>query len=118
MGRFIYGNGNSKVEIEDRTLAHLQQVFGAKLRRSEPFFFTWKDDPSVGGGRRAVWVHPSADIEFKFHGSREPRLNREWIAALAAVASSPTGLYVIPEPAPRAASSHGGAELHGERVAG
>ncbi|APF32905.1 ATP-dependent DNA ligase [Microbacterium paludicola] len=121
MGRFIYGNGNgnAKVEIEDRTLAHLQQVVGAKLRRSESFFFTWKDDPSVGGGRRAVWIHPGADLEFKFHGGREPQLSREWLTALTTVASSPTGLYVVPEPAPRAASLHsGGVELYGERIGG
>ncbi|GAD35299.1 ATP-dependent DNA ligase [Microbacterium sp. AISO3] len=119
MGRFIYGNGNAKVEIEDRTLAHLQQVVGAKLRRSESFFFTWKDDPSVGGGRRAVWIHPGADLEFKFHGGREPQLSREWLTALTTVASSPTGLYVVPEPAPRAAPLHsGGVELYGERIGG
>jgi hypothetical protein len=116
MGRFIYGNGHAKVEIEDRTLAHLQHVIGTKLHRSEPFFFTWKEDVSVGGGRHAVWIHPGADLGFKFHGNREPQLSRDWITALAMVASSPSGLYVVPEPAPRAAGSQPRAELYGERI--
>lgn len=39
MGKFIY-NGSVRVEIEDRTLAHLQAVIGRKLRRGEGFHFT------------------------------------------------------------------------------
>jgi hypothetical protein len=116
MGRFVYGNGNVKIEIEDRTLAHLQQVVGSKLRRSESFFFSWREDTSVGGGRHSVWVHPGAHLEFKFHGGREPHLSREWLHALATVASSPTGLYVVPEPAPQGPSSEPATELFGERI--
>lgn len=101
MGRFIYGNGNTKTEIEDRTLAHLQHVIGSKLRRGESFFFSWKDDPSTGGGRRSIWVHPGADLEFRFFGHRTPRFNREWLEALALVANGSSGLYVVPEPAVR-----------------
>ncbi len=104
MGRFIYGNGQSKTEIEDRTLAHLQHVMGSKLRRGECFFFSWRDDMSVGDGRHAVWIHPSANLEFKFHGHRSPQLNRDWLEALAKVANSSSGLYVVPEPAPGRAS--------------
>lgn len=99
MGRFIYGNNQAKTEIDDRVLAHLQQVMGTKLRRSESFFFSWRDDVSVGGGRRTVWIHPGADLEFRYHGSRKPELNREWLTALALVANSGSGLYLIPEPA-------------------
>lgn len=105
MGRFIYGNGNTKVEIEDRALAHLQQVIGSKLRRNECFFFTWRDDVSIGDGRRSVWIHQNADLVFKFHGHRSPQLNRDWLEALTAVANSGSGLYLIPEPAPRSRSS-------------
>ncbi len=99
MGRFSYGNGLSKVEIEDRGLSHLQHVMGSKLRRGEGFFFTWADDISIGSGRRTVWIHPTADLKFKYHGSRTPSLNREWLEALMQVANSPSGLRLIPEPA-------------------
>ena len=115
MGRFFYPNGSTRVEIEDPSLAHLQHVIGTKLRRGEAFFFTWKDDVGIGKGRQSVWVHPGANIEFKYHGSREPQLNRDWLAALALVASSPTGLYLVPEPSPRGRGD-GSVEMHGERV--
>lgn len=101
MGRFTYGSMQAKADIEDRALAHVQAVMGSKLRRGEGFFFTWKDDISVGDGRRTVWVHQAADLEFKYHGSRTPSMNRDWLHALAQVANSSTGLYIVPEPAPR-----------------
>ncbi|MCB8043199.1 ATP-dependent DNA ligase [Microbacterium oxydans] len=98
MGKLIY-DGNVKTEIEDRALTHLQLVITAKLRRGEPFPFTWKEDVSIGGGRTTIWVHAGASLVFKFHGSRQPSINREWIEALAFTASSPSGLYLVPEPA-------------------
>ena len=98
MGRFIYED-TARIEFDDRVLAHLQVVMGTKLRRTEPFFFTWRDDLGAGGGRTSVWVHPHAHLVFKFHGSRAPRLNRAWLDALMLSANSPSGLYVVPEPA-------------------
>lgn len=97
MGRFIY-HGGAKVDFDDRVLAHLQVVIANKLRRSESFLFTWRDDASVGEGRTAVWLNPSAPLSFKFYGSRPPVLNRAWIEALAVTANSPGGLYIVPEP--------------------
>jgi len=103
MGRFIYEN-NVKVDFEDRLLMHLQTVINTKLRRGEPFHFSWKDDSSTGGGRTTVWVHPQAALVYKFYGSRTPELNRAWLEALMYTANSPTGLYIVPEPAERADS--------------
>lgn len=98
MGTFIY-EGGVRNDFEDRLLAHLQVVVGNKLRRGEPFSFVWKDDISTGGGRTSVWVHPRANLVFTFHGGRPPALNRAWLEALMTTANSPTGLYVVPEPA-------------------
>jgi hypothetical protein len=98
MGRFIY-DSNVKIDFEDRLLAHLQVVIGAKLRRGEGFHFAWKDDASAGGGRTIVWVHPGVSIVYKFSGSRRPQINRAWAEAMMFAANSPTGLHVIPEPA-------------------
>lgn len=99
-----------RVDIEDRALAHLQMVITTKLRRGEPFTFTWKDDASIGDGRSAVWVHPQSSIHFKYHGSRSPGMNSAWIEGLFHTANSPTGLYIIPEP-PAHAEAHADAEL-------
>lgn len=98
MGRFIY-DGAVKIEFEDRLLAHLQLVIGTKLRRGETFFFTWREDASVGGGRTSVWMRPQASLVYKYYGSRRPSINVAWIEVLAHAANSPTGLYVVPEPA-------------------
>ncbi|MCR2817132.1 DUF7882 family protein [Microbacterium jiangjiandongii] len=107
MGKFTY-NSHTSANFDDRLLAHLQVVMGAKLRRSEGFFFTWKDDTSLGSGRTSLWIHPGASLTFKFTGSRQPRINRAWIDALAATANSPRGLYAVPEPQ--------GSESDAERV--
>ncbi len=97
MGRFIYDTLNNSIDIEDRTLAHLRIVIMNKLRRSESFMFT-VDLDSEGISRRSFWMHPSVPLQFAFHGSREPRLNRLWIDALMVSASSPNGLFVVSEP--------------------
>jgi hypothetical protein len=75
-------------------------VIGGKLRRGESFFFGWRDDPSSGDGRSSVWLHPMANISFKFYGSRLPAINRAWVDALMLTANSPGGLRVVPEPEP------------------
>ena len=98
MGKFIY-EGGVKVEIEDRVLLHMQLVISAKLRRGEPFAFSWREDASVGGGRTTVWVHPGSSIVYKYYGGRQPSVNRAWVDALAFTANSPAGLYLVPEPA-------------------
>ena len=98
MGKLIY-EGTIKVDFDDRTLAHLQLVIGTKLRRGEPFHFTWRDDASIGDGRTTIWVHPRCALVYKFYGSRKPQLNPAWIDALAYTANSATGLYLVPEPA-------------------
>lgn len=97
MGQFRY-DGLIKVDFEDRLLAHLQTVIGAKVRRGESFAFTWRDDPSIADSRTSAWIHPRAQIVYKYYGSRAPQLNRAWIDALIYTANSPTGLYVVPEP--------------------
>ena len=98
MGKLIYNSSNREIEIEDRTLAHLQIVIAAKLRRGESFPLSWKDDTSTGSGRTTVWLHPRCALVYKFHGSRLVRLNHAWMDALTHSANSPAGLQVVPEP--------------------
>lgn len=97
MGKFVYESG-PKTEIEDRALTHLQLVITAKLRRGEPFPFSWREDASIGGGRTTVWVHEGSNLVFKYAGSRQPAINRAWVDALSFTANSPSGLYLVHEP--------------------
>jgi len=98
MGHLSYDN-RVKVEIEDRALAHLQIVIADKLRRGEPFTFTWREEPSTGEGRTSIWVNQSSSLVFKYYGSRQPSINRDWLEALAVAANSVGGLRIVPEPA-------------------
>jgi hypothetical protein len=98
MGKLTY-DSTLNVDFEDRVLAHLQVVIGAKLRRGESFFFSWKDDPRNGDGRSMVWLYPTAPIVFKFYGGRTPSINRQWVEALMLSANSTQGLQLVPEPA-------------------
>jgi len=115
MGKFIY-EGGPKVEIEDRALTHIQLVMTAKLRRGEPFPFSWREDSSVGGGRTTVWIHSGSSIVFKYFGSRSPSVNRAWVEALAYTANTPTGMYLVPEPTETAAVDKVGESAAGAAV--
>lgn len=97
MGKFIY-EGGVKTEVDDRALAHIQIAVVAKLRRAEPFSFSWREDMSVGGGRTTVWVHAGSNLVFKYDAARPPVVNHEWVEALMSTANSPSGLHLVPEP--------------------
>ena len=97
MGALIY-NTNQPIPVEDRALAHLQLVIYSKLRAQESFPFSWKDEPGVGDGHGSFWITPGVPITFKYAGSREPSVNREWLRVLREAANQPAGLRLLPEP--------------------
>ncbi|MFD3443844.1 hypothetical protein ACFDTO_04510 [Microbacteriaceae bacterium 4G12] len=97
MGTLFYGAGRLEAQFDDRTLAHLQIVMAAKLRRSEGFMLSWSLDVRQGSGRSSVWIHPSTDLQFLYTGSRSPEINREWLAELADLSHGPGGLHVTGE---------------------
>jgi len=97
MGKLTY-DSSLTADFDDRVLAHIQVVVGAKLRRGEAFYFSWRDDPKSGEGRSTIWMHPSIPIAYKYFGSRSPLLNREWVEALMITANSSGGLQIVPEP--------------------
>lgn len=97
MGKLIYDSTIS-AEFTDRALHHLQVVITAKLRRGEPFNFTWREDPSIGGGRTTVWIHGGSDVVFEYPEGKQSAMNRAWVDALAFTANAPTGLYLVHEP--------------------
>jgi hypothetical protein len=103
MGRLTYDQVAS-VEFDDRLLLHFQIVIGIKLRRREPFYFSWREDQTVGRCRTSIWLHPAVLLLFKYYGSRTPQVNPAWIHALELTANSNSGLQCVPEPdSPRSA---------------
>jgi hypothetical protein len=97
MGTLKY-DSTLTAEFDDRLLAHLQLVIGAKLRRGETFFFSWRDDVEVGDGRTTIWMHDALSLVFTYAGGRVPTINRRWVDALMTTANSPGGLLVMREP--------------------
>src|SRR5690349_22007127 len=82
MGTLTY-DSKLTVSLDDRVLAHLQPVIWSKLRRGEPFSFTWTDPMRPGLGRTSVWLSPNIPLAFEYFGSRAPRLNPLWLDALS-----------------------------------
>jgi len=105
MGKLTY-DSTLTADFDDRVLAHIQVVVGAKLRRGESFYFSWRDDPKSGDGRSTIWLHPAIAIAYKYFGSRAPVLNRDWIEALMVTANSSGGLRIVSEPPSRAPSTN------------
>lgn len=98
MGHLLYGTPPTSLEIDDRTLAHLQVVIINKFRRDERFSFILDPSPEHGRGRHALWLNPAIPLQFQFAGSRQPTLNAAWVDALMDCANSGGGLRVTPEP--------------------
>jgi hypothetical protein len=98
MGKILYGDAGMEIVFEDREMAHLQLVIGAKLRRRESFFFSWKEDPTIGDGRCAIWIDAAIPLYFKFYGSKQPTINRDWLELLTLSANSAQGMQFMSEP--------------------
>jgi hypothetical protein len=98
LGQLIYGMGNQAIPVDDRALLHLQLVIYSKLRAQESFPFNWRDEPGVGDGHGSIWITPGVPIVFRYAGSRDPNVNRDWVRLLQEAANSPAGLRVLPEP--------------------
>jgi hypothetical protein len=89
-----------EIVFDDRVLVHLQIVIGAKLRRQECFFLSWRDESTAGVGRSSIWLDPAIPLYFRYFGGRTPEINREWISLLMDSSNSLTGMQVLREPDP------------------
>jgi hypothetical protein len=107
VGSIIYGIAPAII-IEDRALRHVQAVIIAKLRRNESFSFNWDNEPDVDGAvdtpkpaqHGSVWLSKSSMLYFSYDNPRTEALNPPWLDLLTRAASTPSGLRVLPEPAP------------------
>lgn len=97
MGTLNYGS-RVTLDVDDRTLTHLQIVIIGKLRRSEGFTFSWRASGSGDGERSTLWMHAGVDLHFTFGPGSPQTINRSWLELLSAAANSNAGLYLLPEP--------------------
>jgi hypothetical protein len=103
MGTLNYGMANNSAQFDDRTLAHLQLVVTAKLRRGEGFFFTWQH--TAGNGHSSIWIHSAIPLVFQYGTAVLPPINREWLEKLTLSANGANGLHLVAEPLEAVASS-------------
>jgi hypothetical protein len=95
MGTLRYGSDH--LELDDRTLAHLQVVVVSKLRKGEAFLLSWNAQPEQGSGRYALWVETGIPIVFRYDGSRPIRINRAWLDSMMERSYTLAGLDLMPE---------------------
>jgi hypothetical protein len=105
MGTLSYGRADNSTHFDDRTLAHLQLVVAAKLRRGEGFFFTWQHPSVAGSGHSSIWIHSAIPLTFHYGVAGSPPINREWIEKLTLSANGASGLHMLTEPTVVAAIS-------------
>jgi hypothetical protein len=94
MGQLIYGNPTASFDIDDRTLAHVEAVILAKLRRNESFALTIEPEHGV---RDTIWLSSAVQLRFSFTSER-PKINRAWLDVLIDTANSTAGMRILPEP--------------------
>jgi hypothetical protein len=94
MGNLHYGSPPNSFEMPDRTLAHVEYVILAKLRRNESFALTIDQ---ADGSRERSWLSNAATLRFQF-GAPATDINRAWLEELIDSANSAGGMRVSPEP--------------------
>lgn len=97
MGTLFYGDSQTPIGIEDRTLAHLKVALITKLRRNESFTLSWEHADDQPRGRSTIWVYPAIPLRFVFDEAERPDLNRRWIEDLMRAANSTGGIALVPE---------------------
>lgn len=88
MGQLLYGTPPVALDIDDTSLAHLEAVTVAKLRRNEPFALSV---PTPAGGRRTIWLNSASTLIFDLDGPA-PELDRERIDRFLDGANSAGGM--------------------------
>jgi hypothetical protein len=94
MGQLSYGDQTASFDIDDRTLAHVEAVILAKLRRNESFALTIDAEH---GGRDTIWLSAAGQLRFSYTTERPP-INRAWLDALIDTANSTSGMRIVDEP--------------------
>jgi hypothetical protein len=92
MGTLFYGSARISIHVDDVMLAHLRALITTKQRRNEGFLVSWTDALEVGDGRSSVWIHPYADLHYKFEESHIPQLDADLLEEMSKNSSTSRGV--------------------------
>lgn len=101
MGTLHYGSPPVGFALDDRTLAHLELVIFAKLRRRESLSLSIVDEGT--GRRQALWLSTAATLRFEYDAAMPP-IDKVWLQELVDASNSPGGLRIQPEAPDRASA--------------
>jgi hypothetical protein len=96
VGYLVY-DGTTRIQLDDRVLAHLEIIMIIKFRRREGFPLRWRDSANDGQGRNMVWLDPSMPLRLHLDSPKAAPTNREWIEQMAEAASTNHGLELLDE---------------------
>ncbi|MGO3147847.1 MAG: DUF7882 family protein [Leucobacter sp.] len=97
MGILIYGN-TLKLDIDDRTLAHVRSIVFAKLRAQEAFPFTVvRITDKQACESTSFWISSDTPIVFQLSDDGPKELSREWIEELMKSSYENRGLVISVE---------------------
>ena len=94
MGQLFYGPSSEPFVIDDRTLAHIEIVVLAKLRRNESFALSLD---GADAGRTTLWISSASTLQLRFDEARHD-INRAWLDQLIDSANTTAGMRIVPEP--------------------
>ncbi|MEO5921316.1 MAG: hypothetical protein ABIQ01_09255 [Pseudolysinimonas sp.] len=92
MGTLFYGSARVSIRVDDAMLAHLRALITTKQRRNEGFLVSWIDSQEEGDGRSSVWIHPFADLHYKFDNHALPQLDSELLEEMSKKSSTSRGV--------------------------
>lgn len=99
MGQLIYGAWRRRIDVDDRTLAHLRIALRTRMKRGASFQLTWAPGGTANHREFSILIHPGTPLEFRFDDHQEEAVNRFWLRALLRPTLS-QDMIVTAEPAP------------------
>lgn len=90
MGTLTYHPAMPAFEFDDVTLAHLEAVVVAKLRRRESFMLTFLTD----AGRVGVWVHEASNLRYAYPETKPTEFDRARLEEMVKATNHASGLVI------------------------
>lgn len=97
MGAIVY-DAARRIQLDDRTLAHVRSVVITKLRRQESFTLSCRQASGESGAQISLWIHPAIPLQFEFEESDAHELNRAWLNSLIVSSNTSGDLRIEDEP--------------------
>ncbi|MEL4317556.1 hypothetical protein WJX64_00910 [Leifsonia sp. YIM 134122] len=100
MSSMFYGETGTEIVVADDLVVHLRATTTEKMQRGERFLLSWHEPDIVGDGTSSVWLDPSIPVRYHVDSGVDDSIDRTWVEAMVAAASSDGGLLIGSVPRP------------------